>query len=220
MLALGYTFCLAPFARKYLHDAEKQREFLSRNMTFFNTHPYLAGWILGGVLKLEINAISDRNISPKLIERYKKQLSSTLAAIGDQMFWGLLKPMSAMIGIVLSYFHIGVGIAVFLLVYNLPHLYVRLVGLFKGYELGINVIKHVTANKYKKLAANLTMLGAFLAGFMIIALPFWMENDIGRHFVAAGSGALLMMGLLKLKLSVPFAMIILSLYSVLLGILL
>ena len=218
MLSLGYTFCLIPFADKFIKDPEHRVEFLTRNMGFFNTHPYMANWIVGGVLKLEENAGADPNISPKLIERYKKQLSATLAAIGDQLFWRLLKPIAVMIGILLSFFNITGGLITAFLFYNVPHFYMRLKGLLTGYDLGINVVKYVTASRYKTRIDALTRVAAFVSGLFIIGWAFVFQEIGFAEGFAFISSAIFMWLLLKLKVPVPLSLLIVTFYSVLLDV--
>ncbi len=218
MLSLGYTFCLIPFADRFIKDHKHRVEFLTRSMGFFNTHPYMANWILGGVLKLEENAGADPNISPKLIERYKKQLSTTLAAIGDQLFWRLLKPIAVMIGILLSFFNITGGLIAAFLFYNIPHFYMRLKGLLTGYELGLNVVKYVTANRYKTRIDALTKVAAFASGLFIIGWAFVFQKIGFAEGFAFISGSVLMWLLLKLKIQVPLSLLIVIFYSLLLDV--
>ncbi|MFQ5753528.1 MAG: PTS system mannose/fructose/sorbose family transporter subunit IID, partial [bacterium] len=92
---LGYCFCLIPFAKKYLINKSDRVEFLERNLEFFNSHPYMANWIIGAALKMEQQSLQKREVESAQIDQFKTHMSVVAAAIGDQMFWSQIKPLSA-----------------------------------------------------------------------------------------------------------------------------
>ena len=90
MQALGFCNCLIPFARKYVKGPEAQAEFMKRHLMFFNSHPYMACWILGTVVNLEEKLLRGEAEQTD-IDRYKRMFSQTISAVGDSLFWASLK---------------------------------------------------------------------------------------------------------------------------------
>src|SRR5262249_21391788 len=50
MQNLGLVYALYPALERLYPDPEKRREAVQRHLSFFNTHPYVAAAIVGGVL--------------------------------------------------------------------------------------------------------------------------------------------------------------------------
>ena len=219
MLGLGYCFCLAPFIKKAFAKGEDRSKFLKRNLQFFNTHPYMATWILGAIIKLEVESIHGAKFDTKQLDHFKKRMSESLAAIGDQLFWGKLKPIAAMLGLGLTLYNKALGLCAFLFLYNLPHLYMRVRGLLSGYKLGFDLAKFASLSKYKGVFVNLDKFAALFTGVMISIFGF---SDFITNFpegAAFLTGLLLMLVLLKLNVSVPVALIVLILGSSVVGVL-
>ncbi len=217
MLGLGYCFCLVPFIKRVFAKSEDRVDYLKRNMQFFNTHPYMATWVLGAAMKLEEQSIGEPKFDTKQIERFKKRMSQSLAAIGDQLFWGKLKPIAAMLGLGIALYNPLFGLCTFLLFYNLPHFYMRINGLLSGYKLGFDLAKFVSLSKYKTIFDNLDKFAAIFAGVMISLIGFsdFMANFLeGTAFL---TGLLFMLVLLRLQVSVPAALIAVVLGSTVVG---
>jgi mannose/fructose/N-acetylgalactosamine-specific phosphotransferase system component IID len=216
MLNLGCCFCLAPFATKFLDDSEasRRREFLKRHLEFFNTHPYMASWIIGATMKLE-----EQGVDIKEIEKVKAHLSRTLAAVGDQLFWRLLKPASAMTGLLLcvKFRSVGIGLLAFLVIYNLPHIYMRVHGLRAGYQNGFELVTTFPMKPYQAMMDFLNKLAALLSGIGLVGLGS-SSYIAGRLELAAFlAGAILMYTLIKWKLPLPAALIFLIIFGGIIG---
>ena len=217
MLGLGYCFCLVPFIRKVFSKSEDRAIFLKRNLQFFNTHPYMAAWIMGASIRLEEQSIEEGKFDTKQLERFKKRMSESLAAIGDQLFWGKLKPIAAMLGLGFTLYNKVLGLCVFLFLYNLPHFYMRVMGLLRGYKLGFDLAKVVSLSKYRGVFERLDKFAALSTGVLITLLGF---SDFIASFpegAAFLTGLFLMLVLLKLNVSVPVALIVLILGSTVVG---
>lgn len=168
MLGLGFCSCSIPFVRRVLKEPAKIRDFLKRNLAFFNTHPYMAGWIIGATLKQEELALSRRGADFQQIDRFKKHLSQFMAAIGDRFFWGLLKPVTALAGFVIALFFQWIGAVFFLIAYNVPHLYIRIKGVVNGYREGQQIMDTFSIRKFNEASARLLQLGALTTGFAVV----------------------------------------------------
>ena len=115
----------------------------------------MASWIMGATIRLEEQSIEEARFDTKQMDRFKKRMSESLAAIGDQLFWGKLKPIAAMLGLALALYNKVLGFCVFLFLYNLPHFYMRITGLLRGYKLGFDLAKVVSLSKYKEIFESL-----------------------------------------------------------------
>ncbi len=106
MQNMGFVFALAPALKKIWKDKEELKQAMLRHIKPFNTQPYMASFSLGQVLRLEekmaASPVEKRGEIAEQLAEIKKASSSALAAIGDTLFWGALKP--AGLGISLAVF--------------------------------------------------------------------------------------------------------------------
>ncbi|HWN82795.1 MAG TPA: PTS system mannose/fructose/sorbose family transporter subunit IID [Candidatus Udaeobacter sp.] len=160
MQGLGFTFALLPWLPR---DPAARPAFIRRHLAYVNTSPPLSGWLLGMVaaeeerlqaepapLELEGPAaeVAFAARSQARTETWKRRLESPLAAIGDRIFWGWLRPLMGVFGLflLLGDFRVGrlpaavggqgdplqlwqrAGLAMLgaLALYNGPHLITRL----------------------------------------------------------------------------------------------
>ncbi|MCG8608076.1 PTS system mannose/fructose/sorbose family transporter subunit IID [bacterium] len=212
MLGLGYCACLMPFLKKRISGQTERSDFLKRNLGFFNTHPYMASWILGAVMKLE-----DQHVDSSQIDRFKKRLSSSLAAVGDQLFWSDFKSLSVMLAALCALYNAWTAIPVFLIVYNLPHFIMRIKGLREGYRRGFDVIKVISMQKFRPLLDALLKTNAVVAGLLLVFLA--KSNLVGRvpELVAFVAGGLAMIYLIKWRVPTPAALVLLLVVTVIAG---
>ena len=96
---LGFAFCLQPALEKIYPDKEKLKAAVLRHLQIFNTQPYMASFVLGNMASLEERAAAgaDPEARLKVMPGVKQALASSFASIGDRIFWGRLKPMTAQI---------------------------------------------------------------------------------------------------------------------------
>jgi mannose/fructose/N-acetylgalactosamine-specific phosphotransferase system component IID len=168
LLSVGFAFCLKPVAGRLFEDKNDRFSFLRRHLSFFNAHPYFASYALGAITRVEEENPDD----PIMVERFKNALIGPLGAIGDQLFWGTIKPaciLLAMIGVLLidpldflvGYFFL------MLICYNIPHLLIRAAGIRIGYDEGIKVYKLLNSTRFDKFRTLYKIIGAISLGFVI-----------------------------------------------------
>jgi mannose/fructose/N-acetylgalactosamine-specific phosphotransferase system component IID len=205
-LALGFCSCLTPFAKKYIQDNAQRANFLKRNLKFFNAHPYMAGWVVGATIKLEQEALFGDQMNLEEIDKFKARLSELSGAVGDRLFWRQLKPITAMIGLAVTLYSNIAGLLAFLILYNLPHIFVRVKGVYTGYRLGFAVVKEVSLKRYQPLLEHLDKIGCFVTGALLVLIG-------NSHYISglaelAGfiGGAALMYFLIRWSIAVPLAL--------------
>ena len=110
MQNIGFSFMLMPGLSELKNAPERLQDY----GRFFNTQPYMAPTIAGVDLNLEANGQAE------LADKLQRSLASSLAAIGDTLFWGTLKPLMGIIAVLSallgSFWGIGLSLAAFNLI--------------------------------------------------------------------------------------------------------
>lgn len=142
MQNLGFAFCMMP-ALTRLYSGEALKQAMARHLEFFNSHPYMADALLGASARLELE-IAEGRAGPQRVQQFKSCTMGPLAAIGDAFFWASLKPMAAAIAITGVMAGLVWAPIIFLVLYNVFHLGLRVYGLWVGFHEGENVIQKLT----------------------------------------------------------------------------
>lgn len=170
LISAGFGICLIPIVRRLYNDPQSYRDFLNRHLKFFNAHPYMASYALGVSICLEeAHANGDPEASKKL-DRLKNLLVTILGAVGDKLFWSALKPFSLILGITLLYLlqdplQRVLALVLVFLVYNIPHIYLRYIGIWEGYRYGLDIYKRLSDDRFRKLRRAYAFMG--VAAFTI-----------------------------------------------------
>ena len=169
MQNLGVLYALAPALRLMFPE----RELLAasqRHLLYFNTHPYLAAPVLGATLALEERTAQGAAEGVGVAE-FKNMIMAPYAAIGDALFWGGLRPLAAGIAMFFAVKGSLWAPVVLLLLFNGPHLWLRCLGLIRGYRQGLGVIDTIQRRRLPDLAmrckeATIVVLGV-LSGLLV-----------------------------------------------------
>jgi mannose PTS system EIID component len=159
MQNVGWAFAFQPALRRLRPSAEARRPLAGEQLEYFNTHPYLAGLILGVVAGME-----EEGARREQVQAAKKSMSGPLAALGDTVFWATLRPLAAVLAV-------AVGLAagpdsgwvvpaLFLALYNLLHLPARAGGLALGYRMRSDVIRVLMRLNVQRVVRGAYLLGA------------------------------------------------------------
>ena len=163
MQNLGMAYALWPALRQLYPEAGARQRAIERHLATFNTHPYLAAAIVGGVLHHE-ERIARGEESAERSASFKALLMGPLAALGDGFFWRSLRPAFAALAVLLS-LEIGVwGVLWALLFYNAIHLWVRVQLFWAGYRLGDGVIAPIARWRFSERRSPLRWLAAACLG--------------------------------------------------------
>jgi mannose/fructose/N-acetylgalactosamine-specific phosphotransferase system component IID len=137
MTGNGFAFALLPVLRN-LHapDHVSLDAAVDRHVGHFNAHPYLTGLAVGAVARME-----EEGEEADRIEHFKTAVRGPLGGLGDQLIWARWLPATALLGIgfglVLS--SVTVGIVLFLLLFNVGHLVLRIWAFRTGLAAGAGV---------------------------------------------------------------------------------
>ena len=161
---MSYTYAMIPIINKLYKTTKDKSDALKRHLEFFNTTPHISTLMLGlSTAMEEINAKSD-GFDTSSINNVKVGLMGPLAGIGDSFFWGTLRVIATGIGTSLALQGNILGPILFLLVFNVPHILVRYLFMFWGYNLGAGVLDKIQKSG---LMESLTY-GAAILGLMVI----------------------------------------------------
>ena len=108
-LNYGFAFVLMPVFKRIYPVPEERAQALSRHMEYFNTHPYMASFVLGAVIRME----EEKQQLPKAKQKGKEEEISALkvgmmgpiAAMGDNLFWATVCPYCGLIAVTLVLSH-------------------------------------------------------------------------------------------------------------------
>lgn len=176
MQALGYCYAMIP-AIKRLYQGEDRKKALKRHLEFYNTQPFVTAPILGVNLAMEEQKANGADIDDGSINGLKVGLMGPLAGVGDPIFWGTLRPVTAALGASLALSGSLLGPLLFFLLFNVVRLGFRWIGIEYGYTKGTDIIKDMGGNKLQKLTEGASILGLFVIGALIckwttVNIPF------------------------------------------------
>jgi PTS system mannose-specific IID component len=167
---LGFLYLMLPGLRS-IYGENIPAEVLRRQGSYFNTHPYFAPLIAGTVLRLEARKLADEDLSVDP-ETYKNMVMAPFAAMGDALFWGGVRPLAALIGLLVASQGSLWAPVVFLILFNLPHLLIRGGGLILGYVQELRAIDTVQRCRLPDLAIRLKESSTVLIGVLCAYLSF------------------------------------------------
>lgn len=179
MMGYGLFFVLNGSLRK-LYSKDEMKEVIRRYNVYFNTHPFMASFVCGAVLKYEEEyAKSKDDAILTMVDNIKLRFMGPLAAIGDAFFWGALKPFVVVAMALFIYVEenssIAIyGLAILFLFYNFFHFMFLVYGFNAGYKNGIsmiNVLKKLDLPKRVEFIrkAGSLFIGAFWAFNMVLS---------------------------------------------------
>jgi PTS system mannose-specific IID component len=185
-------------------------------MEYFNTQPYLASFVLGAVARAEEDRASGRNADADVAE-FKKTLMAPLGALGDSFFWGSLKPFAASAAVAVLLAGAWWAPLLFLVLYNIVHVGLRLSLVFVGYETEGDVVALLSRYNFTRLARRYKVLSLAIIGCIVGTLSAWgpeFRSSVSASplFLAAaglaltlGMIALLRMGASPVKIMIGLA---------------
>ena len=163
---IGWAYALLPALRRLYPDRAKRIERLAEHTAYFNTQPTLASLALGVAVRAEEERAAGAGGDAASMARLKSVLGSTLAAVGDRLFWFSLRPFAPAVGVLLALVRPqhGWGAVALWGVYALPHLALRFGGVAWGYEQGPTVLTGPFRQRLEGAVRWLAVLGCVVLG--------------------------------------------------------
>lgn len=168
---MGFAYSMTPILEKLYNTKEEKAEALKRHMEFFNITVYFSTLVLGIVTAMEERRAKDPDFDTASINNVKVSLMGPLSGIGDSIFLGTLRIITAGIGASLAMNGSILGAVVFLLLYNIPAFAVRYIGMMKGYQVGTDLLDKIQKSGLMDKVSKMTgILGLMTIGSMIATM--------------------------------------------------
>lgn len=167
MHALGFAFDMAPAIKRLYKTKEEQAAALKRHMTFFNVTPAAVGPVLGITAALEESKANGADIDEGTIGSIKIGLMGPFCGVGDPIFWGTLRPITAAIGASFALTGNILGPLFFFFAFNLVRCAALYFGLEFGYSKGLDFVQHLAGNMLQKITEGASILGLFVMGALV-----------------------------------------------------
>ncbi|MBI4396297.1 MAG: PTS mannose/fructose/sorbose transporter family subunit IID [Elusimicrobia bacterium] len=196
MQNFGWLFSVWPALRRLYPDAESRSKLALEHLEYFNTHPYTASLIMGVVVGLEERHAAGEPIRRDQILAAKKFMSGPMAALGDTLFWATARPLFAVFslsaGWVFSARSWWVAPALFLVLNNLLHIFVRGAGLVSGYRRKTEIVGFLARLNLQRVAqgAIYVGMGISLGGLLTLWLSFFGGKAVAGIFILSALAAL------------------------------
>ena len=195
MQSLGLVHVLLPGMRSLGLKPAESRQFCRRHLEYFNTNPYYANLLIGGLLRLESEAAASGEDAAVTATRFKETLGRALASLGDQFFWLGLQPamlvLACLLGVLGPVWSPLVPVGAFAVV----QLVVRYRTLGLGWTLGMDIVDLLGARRWHRAIWAAKRSGALLTGVLAAAVAFSLEGLVSGEDPGAAVGAALAMGL-------------------------
>ena len=167
MHALGMCFDMVPAIKRLSDTKEEQVAALKRHLTFFNVTPAAVGPVLGVTAAMEEAKANGADIDEGTIGSIKIGLMGPFCGVGDPIFWGTLRPITAAIGASLALTGSALGPVLFFLAFNIVRMAALYFGLEFGYKKGLDFVKHLAGNMLQKVTEGASILGLFVMGALV-----------------------------------------------------
>lgn len=164
---VGWAWALEPALERLYPDPAERAARLAEHTAYFNTQPTLASLALGAVAALEERRAAGQGPDADGVARIKAVLGSSLASLGDRLFWFTLRPFTALLGVVVAFVAPAAGALALWLCYNTVHQGVRWLGVGWGYARGPAVLDAGLRRPFEGLVRSLQLLGCVLAGIAV-----------------------------------------------------
>lgn len=171
MQNIGYAYAMLPVIRKLYESEADQAAAISRHLELFNTTPAMGPAIMGISAAMEEENANNPAFDSNSINAVKTSLMGAFAGIGDSLFWGTFRIISAGIGISLAADGNIIGPILFLVLFNIPHFLVRILGLKYGYEVGVRSLEKIQkAGLMDKIMSIASIIGLCVVGAMVATM--------------------------------------------------
>lgn len=211
MQNIGFLFSILPQLKSlYGDNPEKLKESCRRHVGYFNTHPYLAPFIIGFAVKQEEKIKNGEDNGAEELFRNKIQMAGPLAAMGDKMFWSVWRPLIGLTGVLGVLMGIKPYYAVpliFIMIYNIPVFRHKYKILQAGYMGKARITEGIKKANNSMLFRVLPNIGLLLIVLCVVAAFLRMGMFKGLIFAGVTAVAALLRSYCKLSATKLFYLI-------------
>ena len=100
-------------------------------------------------------------------------------AMGDTFFWGAMRPLAAVISLFFALHGSLLAPVIFVLIFNIPHLWCRLHWFWKGYRQGLTMVQTIQGWAIPDLAIRLKEITVILLGVISAYLVYLLAQEEG-----------------------------------------
>ncbi len=189
LVGTGIAYAMLPLLRRiYAGDPVRLRDSVERSLRPFNGHPYLCAMAVAALGRLEQD-----EVDPETIERFRAALRGPLGSVGDRAVWGQWRPICVLLSVLLFLLGASPGwcVGVFLVLYNVGHIGVRIWAYVTGWQAGLEVGRLLKGAWLESWAERLWPANILLTGGVALVLA---DLVVSNSTVALEPAALLGMG--------------------------
>lgn len=172
MQSLGFAYSIYPVLRELYAEDRSLAQALRRHMSFFHTHTVVLPCIVGCVLRGEIDSREGKGDSAQ-VALMKDALVGPFSAIGDGFFGASLRPLAAVIGVILAIQGNMTAPVAMILIYNLPNFWFRIEGFIRGLRDGVGVLDKMRRLRHTRYMKLIRYTSALLGGALA---ALWVHN--------------------------------------------
>lgn len=180
MQNLGLLAVMVPWLKQLPRDTDRDRLFCRRYYEFFNTNPYMANFLIGGLLRLEQEREDGRPLAKDHARMVRDSLGRSLASIGDQLFWLGIRPAMVMGASLMGLFGQYWGVLGLFVLFAAGQLALRWQSLGRGYRQGMDVVDDLADRRWHRAIAWSTRAGMLLTG-SVAGAYLLLINRLGSH---------------------------------------
>lgn len=183
---MGFAYAMAPIIDKLYAKKEDRIKALQRHLEFFNTTPHVSTLIMGVATALEEKNATEENFDDQVISNIKVSLMGPLAGLGDSIFWGTIRIIATGVGTSLALQGNILGPILFLLIFNIPHVFLRYYLMIEGYKVGTKLLSDF---EKKGIMGDITYAAAILGLTIVGAMTAEMVSINTGITLGTGEGA-------------------------------
>lgn len=168
---IGFASSIVPALNKIYKEDTQRIEAYKRHLEFFNMTPWLSTFAMGVTVAMEEKNAQEENFDASSINNIKVALMGPISGIGDSFFWGTLRIIATGVGTSLALQGNALGAILFLLIFNIPAMFMRYQGVMLGYKMGDSFIdKIVSSGLMNKLTYGASIVGLMVIGGMAASM--------------------------------------------------
>ena len=166
MQNLGLLWTVLAWLRRNRRGVDGDRLFCRQYFGFFNTNPYLANFLLGGLVRLEDDSAAGVEMPAGMIGTFRDSVGRALASLGDQLFWLGLRPTLVMLICLTGLLGHIFSVLVILGIFAAGQLVLRWMAVRKGFELGMDIVDLLFDPRWHTWIARTKRSGMILTGMV------------------------------------------------------